>query len=164
MLDIMHSVGLLIWRSCSHICALQVYSFRLCRLDPPHSLHALLRQLCSHICDPPHSLHRLWRRAFVAAGACVGRAQVVIRHMFAVTLRRNPCSLPCIVELGPQKRPHSASLLARRKPTGRKRRANRRVPAVYASVPRSREDEVCATCNKGRALNAAGGKQQSHQS
>ena len=29
-----------------------------------HSLHVLLRRLCSHICDPPHSLHwllmRLW--------------------------------------------------------------------------------------------------------
>jgi hypothetical protein len=33
-------------------------------LVPPHTLHALLWRLCSHICDPPHSLHwllmRLW--------------------------------------------------------------------------------------------------------
>jgi hypothetical protein len=31
-------------------------------LAPPHTLHSLLRRLCSHICDPPHSLHSLLRR------------------------------------------------------------------------------------------------------
>ena len=30
-------------------------------LPPRHSVHVLVMQLCSHICDPPHSLHRrLW--------------------------------------------------------------------------------------------------------
>jgi hypothetical protein len=32
--------------------------------DPRHSLHLLLWRSCSHICDPPHSLHMLFWRSW----------------------------------------------------------------------------------------------------
>ena len=45
-----HSLHSLLRRLCSHM------------LDPPHSLHVLLMRLWGHMLDPRHSLHSLLRR------------------------------------------------------------------------------------------------------